>query len=40
VGIEWAITQSKELIAAQVPVIHFYTMGRSDNIYQIAKACF
>lgn len=40
VGVEWAIAQSKELIAAGTPVLHFYTMGRSDNIQQIAKAVF
>lgn len=40
VGVEWAIAQSKELIAAGAPVIHFYTMGRSDNIQQIAAAVF
>lgn len=40
VGVEWAIAQTKELIAAGVPAVHFYTMGKSDNISQIAKACF
>jgi len=40
VGIEWAIQQSKELIAAGVPVIHFYSMGKSDNIKAIAKELF
>lgn len=40
VGVEWAIAQAKELIAAGAPVLHFYTMGRSDNIQQIAKAVF
>ncbi|HQO50861.1 MAG TPA: methylenetetrahydrofolate reductase [NAD(P)H] [Bacteroidales bacterium] len=40
VGVEWAIAQSKELIAKQTPVIHFYTMGRSDNVVRIAKAVF
>jgi methylenetetrahydrofolate reductase (NADPH) len=39
-GVEWAIAQSKELIAAGVPVLHFYTMGNSDNTAQIAKAVF
>ncbi len=39
-GIEWAIEQSKELKAAGVPVLHYYTMGKSDNIQQIAKAVF
>jgi methylenetetrahydrofolate reductase (NADPH) len=38
VGIEWAIQQSKELIASGVPIIHFFTMGRADNILKIAKA--
>jgi methylenetetrahydrofolate reductase (NADPH) len=40
VGIEWAITQSKELKAAGVPVLHYYSMGKSDNIWEIAKAVF
>jgi methylenetetrahydrofolate reductase (NADPH) len=40
VGVEWAIAQSKELQKAGVPAIHYYTMGNSDNIYQIAKAVF
>lgn len=40
VGVEWAIAQSRELIAANVPVLHFYTMGRSDNIQKIAAAVF
>ncbi|NOX84526.1 MAG: methylenetetrahydrofolate reductase [NAD(P)H] [Chlorobi bacterium] len=39
-GVEWAIQQSKELIERNVPVLHFYTMGRSDNIRKIAKAVF
>ncbi len=40
VGIEWAIAQSKELKAAGVPVIHYYSMGKSDNIKAIAKEVF
>ena len=40
VGIEWAIQQSKELIAYGVPVVHFYSMGKSDNIKAIAKEIF
>ena len=40
VGVEWAIAQSKELIEKGAPVIHFYTMGRSDNIRKIAEAVF
>ncbi|MEG0499106.1 MAG: methylenetetrahydrofolate reductase, partial [Alistipes sp.] len=40
VGIEWATMQARELQAAGVPVIHFYTMGRTDNIEKIAQAVF
>jgi methylenetetrahydrofolate reductase (NADPH) len=40
VGVEWAIQQSRELIKFGVPVLHFYTMGKSDNISKIAKAVF
>jgi len=40
VGIEWAIAQSNELKAAGVPVLHYYSMGKSDNIREIAKAVF
>jgi methylenetetrahydrofolate reductase (NADPH) len=40
VGIEWAIQKSKELKAAGVPVLHYYSMGKSENIRQIAKAVF
>lgn len=40
VGIEWAIQQSKELISKGVPVVHFYSMGKSDNIKAIAKEIF
>lgn len=40
VGIEWAIEQSKGLKAAGVPVLHYYSMGKSDNIKAIAKAVF
>ncbi|AOW20599.1 methylenetetrahydrofolate reductase [NAD(P)H] [Urechidicola croceus] len=40
VGVEWAIEQSKELIAAGVPVVHYYSMGKSSNIKAIAKEVF
>jgi len=40
VGIEWATIQSKELIKEGVPGIHYYTLGRSDNIARIVKASF
>tara|TARA_R110002051_G_scaffold105665_1_gene178730 strand:+ start:4639 stop:5592 length:954 start_codon:yes stop_codon:yes gene_type:complete len=40
IGIEWAIHQSNELKAAGVPVLHYYSMGKSDNIKAIAKGVF
>jgi methylenetetrahydrofolate reductase (NADPH) len=40
VGIEWAIQQSRELKAAGVPVLHYYSMGKSENIRQIASQLF
>ncbi len=40
VGIEWAIAQSQELKAAGVPVLHYYSMGKSDNIREIASKVF
>ena len=40
IGVEWAISQSKELLKAGVPVLHYYSMGKSDNIKDIAKAIF
>lgn len=40
VGEEWAIMQSKELLMSGVPAIHYYTMGKSDNIYKICKEIF
>lgn len=39
-GIEWAVMQSKELISSGVPGIHYYTLGRSDNVARIVKAAF
>lgn len=40
IGVEWAIQQCKELKAAGAPVLHFYTMGRSDATKKIAEAVF
>lgn len=40
VGIEWCMEQSKELKARSVPALHYYSMGKSDNIQAVAKAVF
>ena len=40
IGIEWCTQQSKELVAAGIPVLHYYSMGKSENIRQIASQIF
>lgn len=40
IGIEWCIAQSRELIAAGIPVLHYYSMGRSESIRKIAATVF
>ncbi len=40
VGTEWAIYQSKDLVANNVPSLHIYTYGVSDNVREIVKAVF
>ena len=39
-GVEWGIEQTKELYKANVPGIHFYTMGKSSSVKKIAKEVF
>lgn len=39
-GIDWSIKQSIELKEYGVPVLHYFTVGQSENIYEIAKAVF
>ena len=39
-GIEWGIHQSKELKAANVPCIHYYTMSNSSQVKSIASQVF
>ncbi|PKP25852.1 MAG: methylenetetrahydrofolate reductase [NAD(P)H] [Bacteroidetes bacterium HGW-Bacteroidetes-2] len=40
IGNEWCVQQSKILIAAGIPVLHYYSMGKSDNIKAIASQLF
>lgn len=40
IGIEWCINQSKELVKAGIPVLHYYSMGKAENIRAIAKEIF
>ena len=40
VGVAWCMEQSKELLKYGVPFLHYYSMGKSSNIYQIASKVF
>ncbi|MFR9649561.1 MAG: methylenetetrahydrofolate reductase [Rikenellaceae bacterium] len=40
VGIEWSKAQSRELIEAKVPIVHYYTMSKTDAIQEIVKELF
>ncbi len=40
VGTEWAIQQSKDLVAHNVPSLHIYTYGVADNTRKIIEAVF
>ena len=39
-GVQWCIQQSKELKDAGVPFLHYYSMGKADNIKAIAEEIF
>lgn len=40
IGIEWCTQQSKELITAGIPVLHYYSMGKAENVKAIAREIF
>ena len=40
VGTEWLIQQSKELKAAGVPVLHYYTLGKPKVVKDVVAAVF
>lgn len=40
IGIEWTVNQCRELLDFGVPVLHFYSMGKSDNVTKIARELF
>ena len=40
VGTEWLIQQSKELKAAGVPVLHYYTLGKPKVVKDVCKNVF
>lgn len=40
IGQQWCKAQCRDLLAHGVEEIHFYTMGRSDNVINVLKDCF
>ncbi len=40
IGVQWCIQQSKDLKDSGVPCLHYYSMGKSDSIYKVAKELF
>ena len=40
IGTEWLIQQSKELKSFGVPVLHYYTLGKSETIRNVVKEIF
>jgi len=40
IGQEWCIAQCKDLLKHGVPAVHFFTMGKSENIVGILRECF
>jgi len=40
VGIEWCVQQSKELMKAGVPTLHYYTMSKASVVKAIARKVF
>ena len=39
-GIEWCVTQCKELMSHGAPSIHFYSIGAVDSIKEVAKIIY
>ncbi len=40
IGIEWCIKQSRELKAAGVPSLHYYSMGHASTVKRVARGVF
>jgi len=40
IGQEWCTQQCKDLLKHGVKAVHFYTMGKADNVVGILKSCF
>lgn len=40
VGVEWCIKQCRELVEANVPSIHFYSLMATESVYRVAKEIY
>lgn len=40
IGIEWCIEQSKDLIKNNAPVLHYYSMGKSETLERVLAEVF
>lgn len=40
VGVDWAISQGEKLLSAGFPILHFYTMTKTEQVQQIVSALF
>ena len=40
IGIEWDVNQSRELMKHGVPALHYFSVGRTENVREIAKTVF
>lgn len=40
VGMEWLLEQCRDLLKQKVPVLHFYTLGKPNVIYNVLKKLF
>ena len=39
-GVEWCTAQCRDLLAHDIPAVHFYTMGKSANVVEVLRNCF
>jgi methylenetetrahydrofolate reductase (NADPH) len=40
IGTEWLLAQCKDLLANNVPVLHFYTLGKPHVVINVLKELF
>ena len=40
IGTEWLLAQCRDLLAHDVPILHFYTLGKPQVVYNVLKELF